>query len=117
MSAHTKKHPTKKTAEVFWQGGRYSIPLPVLKKYEVKEKEPVFTVDEVFKDLIEEYTRPALILQGLRHREGLTQVEFAKIINVTQANLSAMENGKRPIGKEMAKRIAKKFPIDYRRFL
>lgn len=53
-------------------------------------------------------------LRGLRHRENLTQVEFAKIIGVTQSNLSKMENDKRPLGKNMAKRIAEIFKIDYR---
>lgn len=53
-------------------------------------------------------------LRGLRHRENLTQVEFAKVIGVTQSNLSKMENDKRPLDKNMAKRIAEIFKIDYR---
>jgi hypothetical protein len=32
-------------------------------------------------------------------------------------NLSAMENGRRSIGKELAKRIAEQFDMDYRHFL
>jgi transcriptional regulator with XRE-family HTH domain len=57
------------------------------------------------------------LLKGLRAREGLSQVEFAKKINITQANLSAMENGRRPIGKIVAKRIEKVFGTNYRYFL
>ena len=38
----------------------------------------------------------------------------AKKINITQTNLSAIENGRRSIGKELAKRISEVFNIDYR---
>ena len=57
------------------------------------------------------------ILKIIKLREGLTQAEFALIINTTQANLSSMEAGKRPIGKSKAKFIAEKFHVDYRYFL
>ncbi len=40
-----------------------------------------------------------------------------KKLNVSQTNLSAMENGRRAIGKELAKRIAILFEVDYRVFL
>jgi len=39
------------------------------------------------------------------------------MINTTQANLSSMESGKRPIGKNKAKLIAEMFDVDYRYFL
>lgn len=81
------------------------------------EDKETFTPEEVFGDLIKKYGRAGTNLGGIRHREGLTQREFAKILNVTQANLSAMENGKRTIGKKIAKRIESKFKIDYRLFL
>lgn len=57
------------------------------------------------------------MLKGFRTKEGLSQIEFSEIIGITQKNLSAMENGRRSIGKEMEKRIAKKFKMDYRLFL
>jgi transcriptional regulator with XRE-family HTH domain len=57
------------------------------------------------------------LLKGVRGRESLTQVEFAAKLGITQANLSKMENGRRPIGKAMAKRIGKMFRVDYRYFL
>ena len=56
-------------------------------------------------------------MKGIRVREGLTQIEFAKLIGTSQANLSSMENGTRPIGKNKAKVIAEKFEVDYRYFL
>lgn len=57
------------------------------------------------------------MLKGVRAREGLTQAEFSQKIDVTQSNLSSMENGRRPIGKVIAKRIEKAFGTDYRYFL
>ena len=73
--------------------------------------------EKVFKSLTNKYTKAGTLLRGLRIREGLTQEQFAEIIEVTQANLSSMENGKRPIGKSKAKFIAEKFDIDYRYLL
>ena len=67
--------------------------------------------------LTEKYSKAGALLRGLRVREGLNQTEFAKIIDTTQANLSSMENGNRPIGKNKAKLIAEKFDVDYRYFL
>lgn len=75
------------------------------------------TVEEIFSDLIKKRGKPGATLRGVRAREGMTQVAFAKAIAVTQANLSAMENGRRAIDKEIAQRIAKKFGFDYRIFL
>lgn len=73
--------------------------------------------EDAFKELTEKTGKAGALLRGLRVREGLTQAEFAKIIETTQANLSSMEAGKRPIGKNKAKLIAKKFDVDYRYFL
>ena len=73
------------------------------------------------KDLIttieENYSKAGVLLRGTRHREGLTQAEMAKRIQVTQADLSKMENGKRPIGETIAKRIQAAFGVNYRYFL
>lgn len=70
-----------------------------------------------FDNLDKKHTKAGALLKGLRLREGLSQIEFAKKIKVTQANLSNMENGKRPIGKIIAKRIEKAFGTNYRYFL
>lgn len=117
MPAHMKKPPTDKTAHITWHGAHYSIPLSVIKKYKVKDPDTSLSIDNVFAELLSESTEPSLMLKGLRAKEGLTQVEFAKLIGVTQANLSSMENGKRSIGKEIAKRIQKTFGMSYQLFL
>lgn len=56
-------------------------------------------------------------LAGARHKEGLTQVNLAQATGIPQRHISEMENGKRPIGKEMAKRLGKALNIGYKAFL
>lgn len=56
-------------------------------------------------------------LRGARKREGLTQKQLAGLLGIGQAHISEMEHGKRPIGKEMARRLAKVLNVDYRVFL
>ena len=77
----------------------------------------IISADEAFKNLTDRYGKAGALLKGIRVREGLTQIEFAKLIGTSQANLSSMENGARPIGKNKAKLIAEKFGVDYRYFL
>ncbi|QMT62086.1 helix-turn-helix domain-containing protein [Legionella sp. PC997] len=118
MSEHMKKPHTENIAMVTWHGAHYALPVRVIEKYRVKEESKShLSIDDVFGELINEHGEPGLLLRGLRHREGLSQIEFSKTLNITQTNLSAMENGRRPIGKELAKRIAEKFQVDYRIFL
>ncbi len=72
----------------------------------------VLPLDEVFPDL-----HPGSAIKGLRYREDMTQAKLAEKIGVMRHHISEMENGKRPIGKEMAKRMAKVLKTDYRIFL
>jgi DNA-binding XRE family transcriptional regulator len=113
-----KKPHTKNIAIVIWHGAHYALPVTVIEKYRIKEKNNSdLSIDDVFGELINVHGEPGLLLKGLRHREGLSQIEFSKALNISQTNLSAMENGRRTIGKELAKRIAEKFNVDYRYFL
>ena len=70
-----------------------------------------------FKEMDKKYSRAGALLRGTRHREGLSQLAFTKKIEITQGNLSKMENGKRPIDKAIAKRLQKQFGVNYRYFL
>ena len=72
---------------------------------------------ETIRKLDAQYTRAGACLQGARLKEGLSQVEFAKKLGIPQTNASAMELGKRPIGKKMARRIARVLSVDYRTLL
>lgn len=72
---------------------------------------------EFFAIDLKTHTEQGLYLKGLRLREGYTQAELGKLIGVSQNNISSMEHGKRPISKNMAKKLAELFKTDYRLFL
>jgi DNA-binding XRE family transcriptional regulator len=59
----------------------------------------------------------SVALRGARKREALTQKELARLAGVSQTHISEMEHGKRPIGKDMARRLAKVLKVNYRVFL
>jgi transcriptional regulator with XRE-family HTH domain len=56
-------------------------------------------------------------LRGARYREDVSQRRLSKLTGVSVQNISAMEHGRRPIGKEMAKRLAKILNTDWRLLL
>ena len=124
MRGRTKTRPTKRRQYVVQIGSeQFHVPQTVFRKlrkdlerYQVN-LDSVLTSEQFFGSLLEDRSGWATNLRGLRYREDLTQVEFAKAIGVTQSNLSAMENGNRCIGKEIANRIAATFNVDYRYFL
>ena len=60
---------------------------------------------------------PGVALRGARVKEGLTQKQLSKITGIPQGHISAMENGKRDVGKVLAKKLEKALNIDYRIFL
>ncbi|WP_202943600.1 helix-turn-helix domain-containing protein [Syntrophus aciditrophicus] len=60
---------------------------------------------------------PVVCLRALRAKENLTQKQLAELIGIPQRHISEMENGKRPIGKEMAKRLGKALNVGYKVFL
>src|SRR5690242_15174971 len=115
MSAHMKKHPINAHAQgstlyITHRHKTYAIPKKIVDKYIIEDQISTKTkksasISAIFDQLDQKYTKAGALLKGLRLREGLSQVEFAKKIHVTQANLSNMEHGRRPIGKMIAKRI------------
>ena len=64
-----------------------------------------------------EYQSPGYYLRLYRRRADLTQAALAKQIEVLQHHLSEMEHNKRPIGKAMAKKLARVLDCDYKKFL
>lgn len=54
--------------------------------------------DEAFTEINKKYTKPGSLLKGIRIRKNLTQIEMAEKIEVTQSDISQMENGTRNIG-------------------
>lgn len=116
MRAHTKKHPTNEVVTVTLRVRRSNVPL--LRRYAESletEEERSYTVAEVFPEYIGKEQQVAL--RAYRHREGLTQKRLAELTGIPQHHISEMENGKRTIGKERAKRLAEALRCDYRRLL
>lgn len=77
------------------------------------EADRLYSIEEVFPEGIQ----PHDVLRGLRYRESLTQVQLANLIGVKPSHISEMEHGKRPIGKDMAKRLARALNVGYKVFL
>ncbi len=71
---------------------------------------------DAFPEFDEAYA-PSVALRGARRKENLTQKELAERTGIPQSHISEMENGKRSIGKERAKRLGKILNIGYRVFL
>jgi DNA-binding XRE family transcriptional regulator len=60
---------------------------------------------------------PGSYLAGFRHRAGMTQTTLAERSGIPRRHISEMENGKRPIGKTNAKKLAAPLNIDPRLLL
>ena len=72
---------------------------------------------EVINELRPDDSIPSAILRGSRNKEELTQVRLSEMTGIPRRHLSEMEHGKRTIGKETAKKLAKALNCDYRVFL
>jgi len=70
------------------------------------------TIEDLFPE-----SNPGEALRAYRYRENLTQKQLAVMVGISVPNLSHMEHGRRPIGKEMAKRLAKTLNTDWRLLL
>ncbi len=76
-------------------------------------EEGSISADEFFEKCFPGESREAVYLRGARSREDLTQVALAELTGILpQRHLSEMEHGKRPIGKENAKKLAKALRCD-----
>ena len=75
-----------------------------------------YSVAEVFPEYLGRENEIAL--RAYRTRENLTQKQLAELSGIPQHHLSEMENGKRVIGKERARKLAQALHVsDYRIFL
>lgn len=80
------------------------------------DKDRTYTVDEVFPECMGREQQVAL--RAYRAREGVTQQQLARMTGIPQRHISEMENDKRSIGKQRARRLAKALNVsDYRFFL
>ena len=123
MSAHTKGHHTSKTTYkvVIEMPGKEKglsfVPAKHLQKLEAflekYSESDSLSWEELAKDDIAKYGKAGIVLRGVRYREGLSQKELAKRTGISQENISKMENGQRPIGEKVAKKLAKVLRIDF----
>ena len=120
MQVHTRKHPTDAGLVPL-----YFMVHPVnverIKKF-VESVEPDddggrITLDEFFGKYFPGETESAVSLRGSRAKECLTQKQLSELTGIPQRHISEMEHGKRTIGKERAKILAKALNVDYRVFL
>lgn len=65
----------------------------------------------------DKFGEAAVALRGLRYRDGLTQQDLAEKLGIYRHHISEMENGKRSISKEMAKKLGNVFNVNYKLFL
>ncbi|HJV65250.1 MAG TPA: helix-turn-helix transcriptional regulator [Geomonas sp.] len=116
MLAHTKKHPIE---SIHFTGSPETINR--LRKYAARVGASIIEPEDPVNaaDLAPQLdSNPAgVYLRGIRLREEMTQYELAKLTGISRSNISAMEHGNRPIGKETAKKLATALKCDYRRFL
>ena len=61
--------------------------------------------------------RTGTCLAGARYRESMTQAELAESTGIPRRYISEMENGKRPIGKANARKLAEALNTDPRLLL
>lgn len=121
MSEPMKKQTMKEFAELTFRvpamhaGAIQKIVADVLSLIQEtgEDDERLYTIEEVFPEGIS----PADVLRGARYREELTQAQLAERVGVKVSHISEMERGKRPIGKEMAKRLGKALRVGYKVFL
>jgi ribosome-binding protein aMBF1 (putative translation factor) len=109
------------------QSGRYKnrLKTPAECKGRAERRKPLGFVDSSkeyvsWRELFSEYSdeeMPGSCLRGARYKEAITQQQLADMIGIPQRYISMMENGKRTIGKEMAKRLGKALNISYKVFL
>jgi DNA-binding XRE family transcriptional regulator len=124
MQALTKKRPTEKHVEVRFRGTpanvvklrriAQSLKIKDVTEWELEEKDS-YSIEEVSPEMI--WNSGGIAIRGGRGKEGLTQKQLTELTGIAQHHISEMENGKRPIGKETAKKLAAALKLDYRVFL
>lgn len=124
MQVLTKKRPTEKQVEVRFRGTpanmiklrRMAQALKVsdVTDWQLEEK-GAYTLEEISPEMT--WNSGGVCIRGGRGKEGLTQKQLAGLTGIAQHHISEMENGKRPIGKETARKLAAALNIDYRVFL
>lgn len=98
---------------VFCLEGKYESVLEFLRANDCQVEER----DSIPYNFVFPNRTPGTIMRGLRYRDSLTQDALAKFVDIPHRHISEMENGKRPIGKQNARKLAAAFNTDARMFL
>lgn len=124
MQAHTKRRHTEGQVEVRFKGAQsdlvklrrmaQALKVEDLTEWELEEKD-LYSIEELSPEMA--WNSGGVCIRGGRGKEGLTQKQLAQLTGIAQHHISEMENGKRPIGKETARKLAAALNIDYRVFL
>ncbi len=117
MQAHTRKRPIDKMDVARFLG-------PTDKILEVRRFAFSLGLSDIDESIDYQNAFPAFVgketqiaIKAYRVREGLTQVQLAELAGIPRRHISDMENGRRPIGKENARKLANALNTDYRMFL
>ncbi len=74
--------------------------------------EPNVPAEQVFSE-----STPGKVLRGARGLREMTQAQLAKLAGVRPAHISDMENDRRTISKEMARKLGHVLDFPYKAFL
>ena len=119
MLDHTKKHHTDKIT-LFFEGPKENereaiIVLKALGFMKTVKNSGSTSWRDAFPEFAS--NEPGTCLAAARHKKSLTQVTLSDLTEIPRRHISEMENGKRPIGKKTAKKMAEVLDVDYRVFL
>ncbi len=125
MQEHTKKPPTDAVTVTFtgpvamiqeaidaMQELGFQTAEQLIRNQQVESSIP-WRESESYKDA----DLPSVFLSGARYREDMPQEALAKRTGIPRRHISEMENGKRPIGKQNARKLAETLNIAPRRLL
>ena len=91
---------------------------PHIRKMAAKKAQKVDSLP--WRELFKEYEDNEILgitLRGARTKEGMTQKALSAKAGIPQGHISAMEHGKRPIGKRTAQKLGIALKINYKVFL
>jgi DNA-binding transcriptional regulator YiaG len=85
----------------------------VIEKYLPAEEKTLSPEEAFSEDWTDKAKKTGRIIQGLRFREGMSQIELARALKgVKQSNVSAWENGKEKIPPKRLKQMSDLFGTD-----
>lgn len=117
MREHTRKHPIDKMDFARFSG--HPDKIMEIRRFAISIglSDMEDTID--YRDVFPEFAgnERQIAVKAYRTREGLTQEQLANLAGIPRRHISDMENGRRSIGKENARKLAQALNVDYRMFL